>query len=236
MADKFQLAQKNRVGKDFQDAKKNRLMFYKGKDGKKKAAVSKTDLEAFRKRENNPDLTLRDYLNKMQGKTKRKDTKTAKPVATNKDVVKTDNKGRDFVAPKERKKVSSVGSGTATTITGKAKTKSATQINRELKEKIKSPKVLGKKEDKVEKKSDDKKRSKSLFKRLTGLATKPEDKKNKKKSGRGMGIFFGKNKNKINNKKTTSSYNTKTDPTAISYKKGGGNVFVARQYGGKIGD
>ena len=72
---KFQFAQRDRVGKSLADAKANNLMFYKGKDGKKKAAVSKTDLIAFRKRENNPDLTLRDYLNKMQGKTRRKDTK-----------------------------------------------------------------------------------------------------------------------------------------------------------------
>ncbi len=86
----------------------------------------------------------------------------------------------------------------------------------------------------VDKKSNDKKR-KSLFKRITGLASTPEskNKKDKKISDRGRGIFFGNNKK---NKKTTSSYNKKTDPTAISYKKGGGNVFVARQYGGKIGD
>ena len=285
MADKFQLAQKNRVGKSLRDAQRNKLMFYKGKDGKKKAAVTKEELGG---------LSLRDYLNKQQGKTRKKDTKTAKPVATNKDVVKTNNKGRAFVAPKERKKVSSVGSGAATTITGQAKTKSATQINRELKEKIKSPKVLGKKVvatnivgagtgtvdkksankknkdviktgflpkvigkdifskkmretadaaankrapdymKKDNKKSDDKKRSKSLLKRVTGFATKPEVKKNKKISDRGKGIFFDKNKNKINNKKTTSSYNRKADPTAVSYRKGGGNVFVAKQYGGKI--
>jgi hypothetical protein len=84
------------------------------------------------------------------------------------------------------------------------------------------------------KKSDDKKRSKSLLKRVTGFATKPEVKKNKKISDRGKGIFFDKNKNKINNKKTTSSYNRKADPTAVSYRKGGGNIFVAKQYGGKI--
>ncbi len=86
---KFQFAQRDRVGKSLADAKANNLMFYKGKDGKKKAAVSKTDLEAFRKRENNPDLTLRDYLNKMQGKTRKKDTKKTTPVVTTK---KTDTK------------------------------------------------------------------------------------------------------------------------------------------------
>ena len=66
MADKFQLAQKNRVGKSLRDAQKNKLMFYKGKDGKKKAAVTKEELGG---------LSLRDYLNKQQGKTRKKDTK-----------------------------------------------------------------------------------------------------------------------------------------------------------------
>jgi hypothetical protein len=32
----------------------------------------------------------------------------------------------------------------------------------------------------------------------------------------------------------TSSYNKKPNANAMSYKKGGGNVFVAKQYGGKI--
>ena len=86
---KFQFAQRDRVGTSLADAKAKNLMFYKGKDGKKKAAVSKTDLIAFRKRENNPDLTLRDYLNKMQGKTRKKDTKKTTPVVTDK---KTDTK------------------------------------------------------------------------------------------------------------------------------------------------
>ena len=289
MADKFQLAQKNRVGKDFQDAKKNRLMFYKGKDGEKKAAVSETDLKAFRKRENNPKLTLRDYLNKMQGKTRKKDTKkttttiTKQPVkkdvakrkpTTNIFKVKKGDSTTKSADAKAKIKAAQKKQGRGLTISNTAKKVTATNIagagtgtgnkkstNKKNKDVIKTgffPKVIGKdiiskrmretanaaannrapdymKKD--NKKSDDKKRSKSLLKRVTGFATKPEVKKNKKISDRGMGIFFGKNKNKITNKKTTSSYNKKPDSrTAISYKKGGGNVFVARQYGGKIGD
>tara|TARA_B100000424_G_scaffold250396_1_gene225080 strand:- start:584 stop:1522 length:939 start_codon:yes stop_codon:yes gene_type:complete len=128
---KFQFAQRDRVGKSLADAKANNLMFYKGKDGKKKAAVSKTDLEAFRKRENNPKLTLRDYLNKMQGKTRRKDTKKTTPVVTTK---KTDTKKKKNLTS------TSVGAGAVKTIAGTAAAKSVTEINRKLREKAKGEK------------------------------------------------------------------------------------------------
>lgn len=247
--------QTNLPAKSIAEAKRKGKKTFKGMDKsgmrtKDLAAVSKEDMK-----EAGFTSFGKDSLNRyLMGKGPKKPTTT---------VTKT---------PVKTKKESSVGSGTATTITGKAKTKSATQINRELRKKVKGkttenkkkkddiktgflPKVIGKdifskkmretanaaankrapdymKKD--NKKSDDKKRSKSLFKRVTGFATKPEVKKDKKISDKGRGIFFGKNKN---NKKTTSSnYNKKANPTAISYNKGGGNVFVARQYGGKIGD
>ena len=244
--------QRNLPAKSIEEAKRKGKKTFMGMDKsgmrtKKLAAVSREDMEKAGFKSFGKD-SLNRYL---MGKGPKKLTTT---------VTKT---------PVKTKKASSVGSGAATTITGKAKTKSATQINRELRKKVKGkntknkddiktgffPKVIGKdifskkmretadaaankrapdymKKD--NKKSDDKKRSKSLLKRVTGFATKPEVKKNKKISDRGKGIFFDKNKNKINNKKTTSSYNRKADPTAVSYRKGGGNIFVAKQYGGKI--
>ena len=78
------------------------------------------------------------------------------------------------------------------------------------------------------KKSTEKKPS--LFKRVMTKKIFPTDKQ--KERAEKLKETFGRKKIK----KTTSSYNRKADPTAVSYKKGGGNVFVARQYGGKIGD
>ena len=240
MANKFQLTQRDRVGKSLQDAQKNKLMFYKGKDGKKKANVTKEELAAFKKRKNDASLTLRDYLNEMQGKTRKKDIKK-----TTTTVTKTPEKNKIAppVAKTKDKDKPKVTSNMSVNRPGQAKSKSATQINRELKEQIQSsPKVVGQnKTDKViatniagagAGKDASKKKSKSLFKRLTGIGTKAEDKSKKK-------IFANRFKRKSSNNKsnkTTSSYNKKTDPSAISYRKGGGNAFVARQYGGKIGN
>ena len=241
MANKFQLTQRDRVGKSLQDAQKNKLMFYKGKDGKKKAHVTKEELEAFKKRKNDASLTLRDYLNEMQGKTRRKDSKK-----TTTTVTKTPEKNKKAppVAKTKDKDKSKVTSNMSVNRPGQAKSKSATQINRELREQIKSsPKVVGQKKNKTDKviatniagagagKDASKKKSKSLFKRLTGVGTKPEKDKD--------GILSNRFKRKSSNNKstkTTSSYNKKADPSAISYRKGGGNAFVARQYGGKIGN
>ena len=114
---------------------------------------------------------------------------------------------------------------------GQAKSKSATQINRELREQIKSsPKVVGQKKTdtgKKEIKSTDKKPS--LFKRVMTKKIFPTKKQEEKRAK--LKETFGRKTNK-----TTSSYNKKADPSAISYRKGGGNAFVARQYGGKIGN
>ena len=228
MANKFQLTQRNRVGKDLQDAQKNKLLFYRGKDGKKKANVTKEELAAFKKRKNDASLTLRDYLNEMQGKTRRKDIKK-----TTTTVTKTPEKNKIAppVAKTKDKDKSKVTSNMSVNRPGQAKSKSATQINRELREQIKSsPKVVGQKKTdtgKKEIKSTDKKPS--LFKRVMTKKIFPTKRQEEKRAK--LKETFGRKTNK-----TTSSYNKKADPSAISYRKGGGNAFVARQYGGKIGN
>jgi len=238
---KFQFTQRNRVGKSLADAKANNLMFYKGKDGKKKAAVSKTDLEAFRKRENNPKLTLRDYLNKMQGKKRKKDTKKTTPVVTTK---KTDTKKKKNLTS------TSVGAGAVKTIAGTAAPKSVTEINRKLKEKAK-----GEKKTETNQKKDDIKTG--FFKKVAGVdiftdkmretadaaANKRapnymKDKKEKKKKSFLSNLFLVTDKQKEKAEKLKETFGKKQKPTTTSkYKKEmsynmGGSVKVKMSKGG----
>ena len=241
--------QRNLPAKSIEEAKRKGKKTFMGMDKsgmrtKKLAAVSREDMEKAGFKSFGKD-SLNRYL---MGKGPKKLTTT---------VTKT---------PVKTKKASSVGSGAATTITGKAKTKSATQINRELRKKVKGkntkkkddiktgffPKVIGKdifskkmretadaaannrvpnymKKD--NKKSTEKKPS--ILKRANTFLSKKRFKATDKQKERAEKLKETFGRKKI--KKTTSSYNKKADPTAVSYKKGGGNVFVARQYGGKIG-
>lgn len=241
---KFQFAQRDRVGTSLADAKAKNLMFYKGKDGKKKAAVSKTDLIAFRKRENNPDLTLRDYLNKMQGKTRKKDTKKTTPVVTTKKTdKKTDTKKKKNLTSK------SVGAGTVTTVAGTAAATSATEINRKLREKAK-----GEKKTKNKKKKDD--IETGFFKKVAGVdiftdkmretadaaanQRAPNYMKDKKEKGKKdfLSIFKTTDKQKEKKKKLKETFGRKQKPTVTSeYKKEmsynmGGSVKVKMSKGG----
>ena len=164
----------------------------------------------------------------MQGKTRKKDSKK-----TTTTVTKTPEKNKIAppVAKTKDKDKSKVTSNMSVNRPGQAKSKSATQINRELREQIKSsPKVVGQKKTdmgKKERKSTDKKPS--LFKRVMTKKIFPTKRQEEKRAK--LKETFGRKTNK-----TTSSYNKKADPSAISYRKGGGNAFVARQYGGKIGN
>ena len=192
--------QRNLPAKSIEEAKRKGKKTFMGMDKsgmrtKKLAAVSREDMEKAGFKSFGKD-SLNRYL---MGKGPKKLTTT---------VTKT---------PVKTKKASSVGSGAATTITGKAKTKSATQINRELR--------------KDNKKSTEKKPS--ILKRANTFLSKKRFKATDKQKERVEKLKETFGRKKI--KKTTSSYNKKADPTAVSYKKGGGNVFVARQYGGKIG-
>ena len=215
---KFQFAQRDRVGKSLADAKANNLMFYKGKDGKKKAAVSKTDLIAFRKRENNPDLTLRDYLNKMQGKTRRKDTKKTIPVIKpEKPFIKRKPTKEELKADKKKNKPStSVGAGAVKTIAGTAAATSATEINRKLREKAKGEKT----DTKTKTKTPVAKDKPSLLKRIMTKKIFPTKKQEEKRA------------------KLKETFGRKQKPTVTSqYKKEmsynmGGSVKVKMSKGG----
>ena len=215
---KFQFAQRDRVGKSLADAKANNLMFYKGKDGKKKAAVSKTDLIAFRKRENNPDLTLRDYLNKMQGKTRRKDTKKTIPVIKpEKPFIKRKPTKEELKADKKKNKPStSVGAGAVKTVAGTAAATSATEINRKLREKAKGEKT----DTKTKTKTPVAKDKPSLLKRIMTKKIFPTKKQEEKRA------------------KLKETFGRKQKPTVTSqYKKEmsynmGGSVKVKMSKGG----
>ena len=218
---KFQFAQRDRVGKSLADAKANNYMFYKGKDGKKKAAVSKTDLIAFRKRENNPDLTLRDYLNKMQGKTRKKDNKKT----TKKDSVKEPSQFQKAVKKSQNKAIQS-----------KIKKRAKSDISSANKPNPNDPSYNVKKLKKTPKKEKSligiagKQYTPSPRKTIKAKDKNPELEKKKSNIGIAGKQYTPKKKQSV----ITSSYNRKPNTGAMSYRKKGGDLFVAKQYGGKI--
>ena len=209
---KFQFAQRDRVGKSLADAKANNLMFYKGKDGKKKAAVTKEELGG---------LSLRDYLNKMQGKTRKKDNKKT----TKKDSVKEPSQFQKAVKKSQNKAIQS-----------KIKKRAKSDISSANKPNPNDPSYNVKKLKKTPKKEKSligiagKQYTPSPRKTIKAKDKNPELEKKKSNIGIAGKQYTPKKKQSV----ITSSYNRKPNTGAMSYRKKGGDLFVAKQYGGKI--
>jgi len=183
--------------------------FFDKKRGKELAAVSKEDMKDAGFDSFGKD-SLGKYLN-MKKKLGRKPTK--------KDFVKEPSQFQKAIKKSQNKAIQSNIKKRAKSAISSANKPNPNDPSYNVKKIKKGP---------VKKKSNLKTQYAQTNKRKT-IKAKDKNPDLEKKKGIG-GFGYAPKKTSV----ITSSYNKKPNTSSRSYRKGGGNVFVAKQYGGKI--